>query len=405
MHASRSDQQVFQLQQLAPEAWTHLLRANMRVEDLSVLSVQTEDAGLKQTRYVLELDGYSDPITLLGRQTTVREAHFYGEISAEINTIAPRCWFSHIGSRSGWVVLSDQAHDLPASDWDEETTLQIVREMAQFHSAQWGHRKSLLGHTWLPFMLGKRRRRSAQLDELPEEWDRSIVSEHALRSVEGLASRWLEAAHGLRNLLDLNGWQNVIEEKHLRAMADLLDDPLPMLHPLRELPLTLVHGYPGIYNWQVSVFDTRTLRDWQQVAIGPGICDLVTFTETYGLLQDDKMNWRVRDEWPVAEETIIDAYILALSAELGQDSMARSVRQAIPAARCLHIMLTWLPRFNQWFANLPSDVEARREMWHAINQIDDDELAATIYSPIAGLRPYLAEVFHRFLKSYYHITG
>ncbi len=406
MRASRSDEKLFKLQQLTPEAWTQLLRFNLDSERITVKSVQTEDAGRNQSRYVLTLDGYSDPITLLGRRTTQREANFYANLSEEVESISPRCWFSHVGSNDGWVVLSDQAHDLPPGEWGSAETLQIISDMAHFHAAYWGQKQLLLSNTWLPFMLGTRRRKSAHaLQHLPKDWNRDVVSEHALRSVEGLAPRWLEAAKGLRMLLELDGWQNVIDEKHLRAMSDLLDDPLPMLHPLRELPLTLIHGYPGIYNWQVSVLDTRTLVDWQQVSIGPGISDVVAFLETFGLLQDGKMNWTVRDKWPVAEETMIDAYILQLSAELGNDALTRQVRQAIPSARCLHILLTWLPRFHQWFDNLPADPRTRRDMWQAINETTDDDLASTVYAPIAGLRPYLAEVFHRFLKSYYHISG
>lgn len=405
MHASRSDQKLFQLQQLAPEAWTQLLRFNLDSERVEVTTVRTEDAGKDQTRYVLSLAGYSDPITLSGRKTTAREANFYAHLSAEVGAIAPRCWFSHVGSAESWVILSEPAHDLSPKDWDKSDALQIVNDLARFHASYWGQKAFLLSNTWLPFMLGTRRRKSAQPVELPIDWNRGIVSEHALRSVEGLAPQWLDAAKGLRMLLDLDGWQHVIEEKHLRAMSDLLDDPLPMLHPLRELPLTLTHGYPGIYNWRVSVYEMRALADWRQVAIGPGIADLVAFLETFGLLQDSEMQWQVRDVWPVAEETMIDAYILQLSAELGHDAESRRIRQAIPAARCLHILLTWLPRFYHWFGNLPDDLPTRRAMWNTINNTSDNDLATTIYNPIAGLRPYLAEVFHRFLKSYYQITG
>ncbi len=405
MYASHSDQQVFQLQQLAPEAWTNLLQANFTADNITVSNVQKKDVGGQKARYTLTLEGYSDPVTLFGRKTTRREAYFYNSVAAEID-IAPHCWFSHVGSKSGWAVMSDTAHDLPPGEWDKETTLEIVRDLARFHATHWGAKKALMRNTWLPFMLGHRRRKSARaFSEMPTEWDRSIVSEHALRSVEGLATRWLEAAYGLRMLLDLDGWQNVIEEKHLRAMADLIDDPLPMLHALRELPQTLIHGYPGIYNWQVSVFDTRLLLDWQQVSIGPGITDLVTFIESFGLLQNNQMNWYVRDQWPVSEETMIDSYILQLSADLGGDAQTYAVRGAIPAARCLHILLTWLPRFNQWFANLPEDLVARREMWEAINTIDHRTAASEVYDPIAGLRPYLAEVFDRFLRAYYQLIN
>ena len=404
MRTSHTGQQVQQLQQLDPAMWSLLLRRNTGVDDLRVDAVHTDDAGQNRTRYILYLDNHSDPITLLGVRTSLREARFFSDMADGVPFLVPRCYLAHVGGREGWVVLADAPNDLVPEAWSKEDVVSQMTDLAALHSVYQGDRETLLSHSFLPFLLGQRRKkRRNHPPRIRPTWERQTVSDHAIRTVEGLAPQWLEAAQGLRILLDLEGWQHVIDEKHLRALGDLIDDPQPMLQRLRELPLTLVHGFPGIYNWRVSLFDSRQLVDWSRVAIGPGVCDMVAFVETFGLLQGSEMGWKVRDEWPLSEETMIDAYILGVSAELGSDALTRDIRQAIPAARCLHIMLTWLPRFYTWFKDLPADRHARREMWQSINRIGDDDLAGTLYAPIAGLRPHLTEVFHRFLRSSYQI--
>ena len=406
MKPSRSAQRANELQQLDPNSWTRLLRQNNGIADLNVVKVTTEEAAANYTRYVLQIEGTSDPVTLVGKHTTPREAYFYRELLDRRPLLAPHCWLTHITEQRAWIVLSDTPHDKVPSEWRYGDVSAMVHDLAHQHATYWGRRDLLLAQEWLPFLLGRERktRKSRSMRKTYPEWSPQTVSEHAMQTVQGLAPRWLEAANGLNTLLDLDGWQGVVGEKQLRAMGDLLDDPLPMLHPLRELPLTLVHGYPGQFNWRVSVLDTRYLVDWQEVAIGPGVCDLMAFIETFGLLQDEQMNWHAREKWPLAEETIIDEYILSISAELGNDAQTRDLRRAIPAARCLYILLTWLPRFNHWFSQLPNDPIARRDIWQAISTYDEADLSGTLYQPIAGLRPYLRSTFTRFLRSYYQLS-
>ena len=110
----------------------------------------------------------------------------------------------------------------------------------------------------------------------------------------------------------MGGWPDVLDERHLNAAADLLDDPVPIFQPLRTLPATLLHGYPGIYNWRVSLFGERHLVDWRQAVAGPAVSDLIVFLETFNALgfMDDGQSPSI------TEETLIDSYILQLSAEL-----------------------------------------------------------------------------------------
>src|SRR5690606_41890300 len=83
-----------------------------------------------------------------------------------------------------------------------------------------------------------RRSESSLLEEGPA----AVLSRHAVRNAGRLAPHFLRAANGLVVIRDLGGWPGVLGESHLAAAADLLDDPVPMLAPLLDLPVTLLHG-------------------------------------------------------------------------------------------------------------------------------------------------------------------
>jgi hypothetical protein len=185
-----------------------------------------------------------------------------------------------------------------------------------------------------------------------------------------------------------------LSESHLEAAADLLDDPLPMLQPLLDLPPTLLHGRLHNYQWHVTLFGSRYLLNWQLAKTGPSVCDLVSFVEEFDLLYQAKGQLYTRAQRPVSYETIIDSYMLAMSARLGSDFPARAVRQAIPAARCLHVLTNWFPHFARWLAEMPSPYT-----WQKVNRLSDEELKGTMFEAMVGFRPYLADVFHRFLQA------
>jgi hypothetical protein len=87
--------------------------------------------------------------------------------------------------------------------------------------------------------------------------------------------------------------------------------------------------------------------------------------------------------------------MLAMSHRLGSQYDARSIRLAIPATRCLHVLLNWFPHFANWFAEMPS-----KYTWQKVNRMSDEQLAGTIFQPIVRFRPYLSAVFQRFLRAY-----
>lgn len=406
MDQSRLD--VAQLQKRNPAAWTDLLRLEPELADVVVTAVvarplykaQTDHLKTQVSRYLLTLDGYTEPISLIGKQTNRSELIFYRDIAPQVPELAPRCWFTHLNGHQGWIILDDVPDDYRPDQWDGNDVETIINKLSHMHGRYW-QQNSQMQSAGLTHFIGKRKYTLAELQQkyeiFFEEGPAAILSEHAINSGGELAPLLLQAANGLSVIRSLDGWPGILGESHMTAAADLLDDPLPMLQPLRELPVTLLHGNPFSYHWRSTFLDDRRLIDWQKTAVGPGICDLVNFMEQFDLLYAGSDRWpiKMRPEWPLSEETMIDSYLLSLSAQLGSDFDARAMRLAIPAARCLYVIINWFPYFASWFADMPN-----KYTWQKINRMADDQLVGTMFEPIAGFRPYLAKVFQRFLQSY-----
>ncbi|WP_420627422.1 hypothetical protein [Candidatus Leptofilum sp.] len=396
-----------QLQKRDPNAWTALLREQMETKELVVTAVSANPIrprnknSRRTTRYLLALAGHSDPITLIGRHISATEALFYSQFSLRLTKLAPQCFFLHQpepGS-DGWAVLDDLPDDILPSRWSVDDVSGIIEKMAYQHAA-FSDQVDDLVNAGFALLLD---RKAYQWDTLAveqavyfEEGPAAILSEHALTQSGQLAPRFLQAANGLVVMRDLGGWPGILGETHLTAVSDLLDDPVPLLEPLRQLPATLLHGDPNNFNWRVTVFDDQRLAAWQTAAIGPGICDLVCFIEQFSLLEDAESGMlKTRPLWPINEETMIDTYMLALSQRLGSRVNTRALRQAIPAARCLYVLTNWFPHFATWFEEMPN-----KFTWQKINRMALSEFADTPLHGFMQLRPYLSGVFERFLLAY-----
>jgi len=59
------------------------------------------------------------------------------------------------------------------------------------------------------------------------------------------------------------------------------------------------------------------------------------------------------------------------------------------------VLTTWFPYFARWSDNMPD-----RAIWQRLNQLSEADLAQSRVGPMAGLRPYLAGMFDRFLHAY-----
>ncbi|MBK8902649.1 MAG: hypothetical protein IPM53_15785 [Anaerolineaceae bacterium] len=397
-----------QLQRRDPNAWTALLRDTMEVEDLVVTAVSARPISphtknsRRMTRYLLGLAGHSDPISLIGRHIEAVEAAFYRDFALRLPHLTPGCLFLHQAepNGSGWAVLDDVPNDIDAGRWAVSDVNAIVDKLAHLHATFIDQADDLTG-AGLPLLLDRTAYPWSTLVSQQavyfEEGPAAILSEHALTQAGQLAPLFLQAANGLVVMRDLGGWPGILGESHLTAVSDLLDDPVPLLEPLRQLPPTLLHGDPNNHHWRVTVFEDHRLTGWQTAAVGPGICDLVSFIEQFGLLENGEpgSGFKTRPLWPVNEETIIDSYLLALSHRLGSRVNTRMLRQAIPAARCLYVLTHWFPHFATWFDEMPN-----KFTWQKVNRMAPNEFANTPLQGFMQLRPYLSGVFERFILAF-----
>lgn len=425
---------VAQLQRRDPMAWTTLLsRANDR-DDVVVTAVTSEPLwtsflaptgrtarswSRQVTRYVLTIDGCSDPLSFVGKRTNPIEAQIYHHLAPELPDVFVPCHYIHLAGDRSWLLLDEAPNAFPPSAWVPRDLDNVAAGLASVHAGFWEQANESDLLEWLPFYFDEPDE-TVTLDELREaspelfeEGPGAVISDHALHSAGGLASQLVRAANGLMIMRALGGWPGVLGESHLTALADLLDDPLPMLNALKDLPVAVIHTAPHAYNWHLSLFDHTYLLDWSEARLGPGVIDLVSFLETYPLLyvednlsqslwpsagdrpSRDDVHVRVRELTPALEETIVDGYLLAMSAELGSRFPARQMRQAIPAARCLYVLLTWLPYFAGWADDLPN-----KYVWQRVNRMSEAELVENGLGPMVGIRPYFAGVFQRFLQAY-----
>lgn len=416
---------VFQLQRRDPAAWTALLSRDPDTADVIVTAVTAEplwDTSLiapgrtnagptrRVRRFVLTLAGCSDPVTFIAKQTNAAEALLYQHYGDPPATGMAACHYAHVDGDRSWVILDDVPDDFPPAAWQPGHVDSLATTLGRIHAAHWETPLSTY-HPAIPHFLRRpegpytwEELRSSQA-MLFEDGPRAILSRHAVRSAGRLAPQLLQAANGVIVMRELGGWPGVLGERHLSAAADLLDDPVPLLAALDDLPWTLLHGAPHPEHWRLTLFDEQYLIDWSAALIGPGVLDLVAFTERYPMYYDRQPpeapeaqrqpGLRLREMTALAEETITDTYLLTLSAELGQRVSTRAARAAIPAARCLHVLTTWFP----FFAELSNDARSKF-IWRKLNRLSESELDQIHDGPMAGIRPYLAGVFDRFLRAY-----
>ena len=404
--------EVAQLLRRDPLAWTALLSSEPGLEDVVVTAVTGQpilrklaagDSSPRVTRYVIVLTDHSDPITLIGKESTASEAYFYRDLAPTLPFIAPYCYLTHVNEDRGWIILDDVPNDRKPDAWTAEDVEDVIDDMAAMHCSYWDQTQMSEHYAWLPHFIDRSRVSYSKEDLRKEfgpyfeEGPAALISDHALNHLGRLAPRFLQAANGLAVMRALGGWPGVLGESHLTAVADLLDDPVPILEPLSRLPQTLLHGDMHLYHWNLTLFDQRRLLDWTNVTMGPSVIDLVSFQERFDLLftDEEKRPILVREETPADEETIIDSYLLAMKAGLGAQFDAREARNAIPAARCLHVILNWFPYFASWFDNMP-DVYT----WQRINRMSEIELQNRTIGAMLIYRPFLRRVFRRFLHAY-----
>jgi hypothetical protein len=386
---------IRQLQNLDPAGWTELLAQAAETRGAIVTSVDAEPAGSGRhlTRYSLTLADHSDPVTFVGKQTTATEALFYRHLADDLPDLPPRSWFTDVVGQRGWVIMADVPHDRPVLRWDVSDIDAVMQGLCRLHAAFWDMERYLRQYEWLPHF----RTHDPSTDSLRfERKVAGIVSDHAMRAAARFAPRLTRGARGLQVLRRLEQWPQVFDDRHLRAAADLLDDPMPMLHPLRSLPSTLLHGAPDPDHWHLTLFDECYLFDWRDVFIGPAPYDVIYFVdmlEKQYLRRGDWDSWR---DQQLFEQTTIDSYLLAMSRELGDHFPASETRQAMPGAICLFALTHWFPAL----VDFEEAISGHGRGWRELREMDEEALLAAGLNELAATRAHLHSVFNRFLQAY-----
>ncbi len=411
---------IVDLKKLRPSAWSRLLDQNPATRGTVVTGVSRESGLLDadSERYIMQLDGYQESAVLIGKNTNALEATFFADLSPHLSSLTPYCWLSYAAGAQSWVILDEVYNDWPMNKWTATDLELIVNQLILLHTEYWERDSHLLDfglETRFSESLSPHQRnldtektqepRSRGLQ--PRSHDQRIdddrlaavplLSEHALNSAGELAPILSQAASGLQAILMMDGWPGVIEKEHIEALIDIIDDPVPVLYPLRQAAVTLCHGNPGPKNWSISLFGETKLLNWNNINIGPGIYDLISFIEQYQLVEAPDGILQQREIWPLNEETIIDNYLLGMGNRLGNRFDARAVRETIPAARSLYILTEWLPKFNKWL-NEDYVIEDRLA---ELGKMSDLELTKLGLGEMISLRQYFTGLFDRFLDSYH----
>jgi hypothetical protein len=419
---------VEELQRLDPGAWTHLLAGALETPGLVVTDVASEPCSPARNvlRYMVTLYGHSDPITFIGKKTGAVEARFYQEVAPILPSLTARCWRRRLEGDHSWLLLDEIHNDYSQEQWTVKDVERVIGQMATLHATTWQQAAIWADEAYFPYFIGppsynKPRSDNGRPDNhrnsyghtkddghensdfheygayLLDERQSSLVSEHALKHSGRLAPLLQQAASGLGRLRAIGGWPGVLDEQQMTAAADLIDDPLPMTLTLQQLSPALIHGDMAPSHWRLTLFNEQRLLDWQNCAVGAAVYDLVSFVEQFGLVQDKSGRSGLRQQWPINEETMVDSYLLHMSSALGARFNARAVRQAIPAARCLYILTTWLPRFATWLPPSPDEAASVTAVRRGKQR---QHLAEARLAQMVGLQPYLAGVFKRFLGAY-----
>ena len=413
---------IDELKMQRPSAWSRLLAQNPATRGTVVTGVKKEKKLLIPggQRYLLQMAGYEEAAVLVGKNTNATEAIFFADLSPHLSSLTSYCWLSHVAGDQSWVILDEVYNDWPMNKWTAIDVESIIDQLIFLHSEFW-ERESHLAEFGLEMRLsqsfpsnqasyGKEKNQAFGEKVLqPGPQDRRIdagqraddlfISEHAQNTAGELAPIFQQAALGLQAIQMVGGWPGVVEQEHIEALSDLLDDPVPMLYPLRQAPTTLSHGDPAPKKWFISLFGETILVDWVDIKIGPGIYDLISFIEQFDIIETPDGTWSQRENWPISEETIIDTYLLGMGQSLGNRFDARAVRESIPAARCFYTIVNWLPRFNKWL-----DLDyVNSEAWADYAKMSDQELIELGFGQMASLRPHLAGLFKRLLEAYYSL--
>jgi len=385
---------VQELQNLEPAAWRRLLREPGSSAVMPIVHVEVEECSCcpNLVRYLLELANERDTLPLVGKWTTAVEARFYRDMAAALSDFTPRCWLSHLNQEQSWLILSDVSGHFEPAAWTEGDLERMVGVLAAVHTAFWKNGPVL---AWLPHLLHGSAKQEQAIRELVALFHgaayypgpyQAALSEHAVRRSGRLAPMLLQAGLAVTLLRRLGGWPEVVSERVLAAVADLLDDPVPMIQPLLELPICLLHGNPAPHHWQLNLLGGVYLLGWEAAVSGPAVYDLMSYIEQ--LYQTPVLAGRF------CEETVVDSYLLRMSSRLGKRFPARPTRLALPAARALYLLAVELPKLVPLLRPLLRQPELPEQ------GLTDEWLQAAGALQLIEQRPFLTAMFGRLWRAF-----
>lgn len=353
-----------------------------------MLNVQKVRLNEWLSRYIVTLADHSDPVTFIGKEASLTESYFYRDLSHKLEFLAPFCWFNERYKDGAWLLLDDIPNYRVAHPWTEADLERAVNCLALLHATFWNRPAKLKQYRWLHWYLDPARTG----EWLAMEQGIKGVSQQAWESAGTLTPTFLQINQMLQTL-ETHNQQTILQPEHRQAIMDLLDDPMPMLYPLRTLPPTLLHGNPTIDHWHLTLFGDGNLISWKKVVIGPGVCDLVTFMESVEQAQTLWHGGQKPETWVLHQETMVDSYLLRLHRQLWPLFDARTSRKTLPAASCLYVLTQGIPHFVQWLEQGSSPVTTIPPHLRIENELLD-------LPKIELLQSYWVDLFARFWNNY-----
>ncbi|MEM9776103.1 MAG: hypothetical protein AAF902_16110 [Chloroflexota bacterium] len=402
---------IEQLKSGSVEAWTWLIRQQQNMTAEVVVGVQSEAIESGQTRYLLTLGSYSEPISLIGNDTNHTEFAFYSQYAAGSDAIAPSVWFSWFDQEGGWVLTEENGPYHAPSTWSRQDLEHVIEKMAKFHGQWWGNgvqsadlpqHPVIESHEYIEQVQLQSKGQSGRFGFKNSNQNQNLPPVIETAQPFGAAvPELMLASIGYKMLKKLGGLPDVIEAVHMSALNDLLQHPEIMLQHLHHVPKTLLHGQPTAENWRIDLNDRAHLVNWRQASIGPGICDLASFIESYIFWHTPRPDSH-RLVHGSLEELLVDHYFMNLGEKVSLEGANRPGssrylrRYALPAAICWHTISHWLPTFADWFNHLPQS----RHTWEMLDDMQLQSLNNWGMQTLSQYRPAIGAIFERFLEAY-----
>lgn len=207
-----------------------------------------------------------------------REVGVYQWLAGQIPLGTPA--FLIADDHGDWLILEAFQVGRDAANWTAEDYRQAIEGLAGLHDRFWGLGQDLHAYPWL---------------SRPLEADFEVHVAAAAKAIERMVQE--------RQPAPLAG-----SPERMQVLARLTTEAERVVAPLRQEPMTLLHGdyWPGNI---ASLQDGRQLVfDWQHAAVGPGVLDLLVFV--------NKSAWWF-DRRPLSEGDLVRLYREAIARRTG----------------------------------------------------------------------------------------